>query len=103
MQLEVLGILGVQKPVHLRNRVTIDDFVYNGVKPWIISKEDQVTHMTNLNALRLLQNTSSESHFEINALRERDVMSQLEKALKNLADRMAKKSTSADDDFESLS
>lgn len=41
IQLEVLGILGVQKTIHLRNRVTVDDMILNGVKPWLISKEDE--------------------------------------------------------------
>lgn len=40
-QLEILGVLGVQKPIHLRNRVVIDEMIMNGVKPWIISKEDE--------------------------------------------------------------
>lgn len=41
IQLEILGVLGVQKPIHLRNRIAVDDMIMNGVKPWIISKEDE--------------------------------------------------------------
>lgn len=41
IQLEILGMLGVQRCVHLRNRVAVDDMVLNGVKPWIVSKEDE--------------------------------------------------------------
>ena len=58
IQLEILGVLGVQKPIHLRNRVAVDDMILNGVKPWIVSKEDEQTHLTSLNSLRLLQNCS---------------------------------------------
>jgi len=53
IQLEILGVLGVQKPIHLRNRVAVDDMILNGVKPWIVSKEDEQTHLTSLNALRM--------------------------------------------------
>jgi len=41
VQLEILGILGLQKSIHLRNRVVVDEMILNGVKPWIISKEDE--------------------------------------------------------------
>ena len=41
VQLEILGILGLQKSIHLRNRVVGDEMILNGVKPWIISKEDE--------------------------------------------------------------
>jgi hypothetical protein len=34
-------MLGVQRAVHLRNRIAVDDMVLNGVKPWIVSKEDE--------------------------------------------------------------
>lgn len=53
IQLEILGVLGVQKPIHLRNRVAVDDMILNGVKPWIVSKEDEQTHLTSLNSFRL--------------------------------------------------
>lgn len=53
IQLEILGVLGVQRSIHLRNRVVVDDMIYNGVKPWIVSKEDEQTHLTSLNSLRL--------------------------------------------------
>jgi hypothetical protein len=39
--LEVLGVLGVHRAVHFRNRVTVDDMILNGVKPWVVSKEDE--------------------------------------------------------------
>jgi len=55
IQLEILGILGINLAVHYRNRVTVDDMILNGVKPWIISKCDENTHMTNLNSLRILE------------------------------------------------
>jgi hypothetical protein len=31
----------LNKAIHLRNRVAIDEMIMNGVKPWIISKEDE--------------------------------------------------------------
>ena len=40
-QFEVLGILGLQKAIHMRNRIVVDDMILNGVKPWIVSKEDE--------------------------------------------------------------
>ena len=41
VQLEILGVLGLQKAIHMRNRVVVDEMILNGVKPWIISKEDE--------------------------------------------------------------
>ena len=52
-QLEILGVLGIQKPIHLRNRIAVDDMILNGVKPWIISKDDEQSHLISLNALRM--------------------------------------------------
>lgn len=55
VQLEILGILGLQKAIHMRNRVVVDEMILNGVKPWIISKEDEQSHLTALNSLRMFQ------------------------------------------------
>lgn len=52
-QLEVLGITGIQKSIHLRNRVVIDDMILNGVKPWIVSSEVEQSHLVSLNSLRV--------------------------------------------------
>ena len=52
-RLEILGIVGVQKSIHLRNRVVIDDMILNGVKPWIVSMEVEQSHLTSLNSMRL--------------------------------------------------
>lgn len=54
-ELEILGILGVQKAVHLRNRVVIDDMILNGVKPWIVSTDLEQSHLTSLNSMRVFQ------------------------------------------------
>lgn len=72
IQLEILGVLGVQKPIHLRNRVAVDDMILNGVKPWIVSKEDEQTHLTSLNSFRLFQNCATP--LIVNGQRERIVM-----------------------------
>ena len=92
IQLEILGVLGVQKPIHLRNRVTVDDMILNGVKPWIVSKEDEQTHLTSLNSFRLFQNCAT--HLIVNGQRERIVMDQITAALKIVTDRMSKRSFS---------
>jgi hypothetical protein len=57
-KLEILGILGLQKSLHLRNRVVVDEMILNGVKPWIISKEDEQSHETALNSLELFHGCS---------------------------------------------
>ena len=90
IQLEILGVLGVQKSIHLRNRVVVDDMIYNGVKPWIVSKEDEQTHLTSLNSLRMFQNCATP--LIINGQRERIVMDQIQNALKTVTDRMSQKS-----------
>lgn len=90
IQLEVLGILGVQKTIHLRNRVTVDDMILNGVKPWLVSKEDEQNHLTSLNSFRLFQNCSPS--LVINGQRESIVMEQIQNALKEVTDRLSKKS-----------
>ena len=51
--LEILGITGIQKSIHLRNRVVIDDMILNGVKPWIVSSEIEGSHLVSLNSLRV--------------------------------------------------
>ena len=92
IQLEILGVLGVQKPIHLRNRVAVDDMILNGVKPWIVSKEDEQTHLTSLNSFRLFQNCATP--LIVNGQRERIVMDQITAALKTVTDRMSKRSFS---------
>lgn len=80
-------MLGVQRAVHLRNRVAVDDMSLNGVKPWIVSKEDEQTHLTCLNSLRIMENCSAP--LVINGTRERVVTDQIMNALKIVTDRMA--------------
>ena len=87
IQLEILGVLGLQKSIHLRNRVVLDEMVLNGVKPWIVSKEDEQMHMTSLNSLSLFKNCSAP--LVINGQREQIVMDQIQNALKVIVDRMA--------------
>lgn len=81
-------MLGVQKPIHLRNRVAVDDMIQNGVKPWIVSKEDEQTHLTSLNSLRLFQGFAQP--LIINGQRERIVMDQIQQALKVTIDRISR-------------
>ena len=92
IQLEILGVLGVQKPIHLRNRVAVDDMILNGVKPWIVSKEDEQTHLTSLYSLRMFQNCAPS--LIINGSRDRIVMDQIQNALKTVTERMSQKNGS---------
>lgn len=87
VQLEILGVLGVSRAVHFRNRVAVDDMILNGVKPWIVSKEDEQTHMTCLNSMGLLQNCAPA--ILINGTHEKVVTDQITSALKLITDRMA--------------
>ena len=52
--------------------MAVDDMILNGVKPWIISKEDEQTHLTSLNSLRIFHNCANP--LIINGQRERVVM-----------------------------
>jgi len=63
--------------------------ILNGVKPWIVSKEDEQTHLASLNSLRLFQNCSSP--LIVNGQRERIVMDQIQNALKIVTERMSKR------------
>tara|TARA_B110000285_G_C14765483_1_gene441498 strand:- start:408 stop:656 length:249 start_codon:yes stop_codon:yes gene_type:complete len=74
----------------LRNRITVDEMVLNGVKPWIISKEDEQSHLTALNSLRIFQGCAPP--LVINASSERVVMEQIQNALKTVTERMEQKS-----------
>ena len=65
----------------------------NGVKPWIISKEDEITHKTNLHSYKMFQNC--QHSLEINASNEREVMEQIVRALKTITDQMNTKSEKA--------
>jgi hypothetical protein len=66
--------------------------ILNGVKPWIVSKEDEQTHLTSLNSFRLFQNCATP--LIVNGQRERIVMDQITAALKTVTDRMSKRSFS---------
>ena len=90
VQLEILGILGLQKAIHLRNRITVDEMILNGVKPWIISKEDEQSHLTALNSLRIFQGCAQP--LTINGTNERLVVDQIQNALKTVTERMEQKS-----------
>lgn len=89
-QFEVLGILGLQKAIHMRNRIVVDDMILNGVKPWIVSKEDEQTHLTCLYSLQMFHNCAP--LLLINGNTERIVSDQVLSALKTITERMSKKS-----------
>ena len=63
--------------------------ILNGVKPWIVSKEDEQTHLTSLNSLRMFQNCAPS--LIINGSRDRTVQDQIMNALKLVTERMATK------------
>lgn len=84
MHHNILGMIGIQKGVHMRYRVAVDDMIHNGVKPWILSHEDHKTMMVGMNSLRILQNCHH--IIEINAVRETEVMDQLQNGLRLLTD-----------------
>ena len=46
--------------------------ILNGVKPWIVSKEDEQTHLTCLNSLKIFHNYAQP--LIINGTREKIVM-----------------------------
>lgn len=74
----------------MRNRVVVDEMILNGVKPWIISKEDEQSHLTALNSLRMFQGCASA--LIINGKSERVVMDQIQSALKTITERMEQRS-----------
>jgi len=66
--------------------------ILNGVKPWIVSKEDEQTHLTSLYSLRMFQNCAPS--LIINGSRDRIVMDQIQNALKTVTERMSQKNGS---------
>jgi type IV secretory pathway VirB10-like protein len=74
----------------MRNRVAVDEMILNGVKPWIISKEDEQSHLTALNSLRMFQ--GCHKPLIINGKSEHVVMEQIQNALKIITERMEQKS-----------
>ena len=64
--------------------------ILNGVKPWIISKEDEQSHLTALNSLRIFQGCAQP--LTINGTNERVVVDQIQNALKTVTERMEQKS-----------
>lgn len=85
-QLEILGILGIQKGIHLRNRVVIDDMILNGVKPWIISQDVEQSHLTSLNSMRVFQGCAAP--LLINGTTQKTVVDQIYQALRVVIERM---------------
>lgn len=72
-QIEILGVLGVQKELQLRNRIIIEDFIHHGITPWIVSNEDEDVHMTSLNSIKIF--SRCESPLVIDGHKERIVIS----------------------------
>lgn len=64
--------------------------MFNGVKPWLVSKEDEQSHLTSLNSFRMFHNCASS--LVINGQRESIVMEQIQNALKEVTERLYKKS-----------
>lgn len=71
--------------------------IMNGVKPWIVSKEDEQTNITCLNSMRLFQNCNPA--LVINGTRERVVMDQIISALKLVTDRMSARGQEEENEF----
>jgi hypothetical protein len=78
--------LGIQKSIHLRNRVVIDDMVLNGVKPWIISEEPEQSHLTSLNSIRLFQGCAEP--FMITGRTQKVVQEQIMRSLRTVTERL---------------
>jgi len=55
----ILGTIGLEKPIHWRNRSCIDDLVLNGVTPWIVSAEEEFSHLTSLNSLNIIEHADA--------------------------------------------
>lgn len=85
-RLQVLGIIGIQKSIHLRNRVVIDDMILNGVKPWIVSSEVEQSNLVSLNSLRVFQGCYQP--IVINGDTQKKVMDQILSALRTVITRM---------------
>lgn len=64
--------------------------IMNGVCPWLVSKEDEQTHLTSLNSFRMFHNCANP--LVINGQRESIVMEQIQNALKEVTERLSKKS-----------
>lgn len=63
--------------------------ILNGVKPWIVSKEDEQTHLTCLYSLQMFHNCAP--LLLIKGGSERVVSDQIISALKSITERMSKK------------
>lgn len=55
--MELVGTLGLQKIVPLRNALTVQDMVDNSVKVWLLSQYSQRKTMTNCMNLNILEDT----------------------------------------------
>ena len=62
----------------------------NGLKPWIVSKEDEQTHMTSLNSMRVFQNC--DTPIMITGTMESVVVEQIHTALKTMTERVSRQS-----------
>lgn len=54
LKLNILGVIGTQEIFNFRDTLVIEDMIKNGVKVWMVSKEDELSHVVNCNAMRLL-------------------------------------------------
>jgi hypothetical protein len=82
--LKILGVVGTQDLFNFRDTLVIDDLMKNGVKVWVLSKDDEIVHTVNCNAMRLLNRDTNP--LIINGDNEKDVEEQVKKCLNTFAD-----------------
>lgn len=83
-ELKVLGVVGTQEIFNFRDTLVIEDMMRNGVKVWLMSKDDEIVHTVNCNAMRLLQTDSTP--MIINGDNEKDVEEQVKRCLYTLSE-----------------
>ena len=69
-EMKILGMLGLQKVVPLRNALTVEDCIRNGVKVWLLSQYSKRKTMVNCNNMNLMMDAEK---IEVSGKSEREI------------------------------
>ena len=99
--MKILGMLGFQKVVPVRNALTVDDCIRNGVKVWLLSQYSKRKTLVNCNNMNLMNDSEK---IEVFGKSEREIEESLRACFNKIFDTDSKsrlaQTTRADADEE---
>ncbi|CDW78012.1 adenylate and guanylate cyclase catalytic domain containing protein [Stylonychia lemnae] len=81
-ELQTLGTIGLQEVFNIRDSLAVQDLINNGIKVWMLSREDEAIQIINSNAMKLL--TEESNPMVINGQNEKEVEDQIKNCIKTI-------------------